>query len=144
MLEVAAAGMRGGCRASPSSHAHVIVFSESCCVFLGRLLQHACFACLRTALNFLLPWLPPMPCSPSETQAAAGSGDGTVFLWDVSKATVASRLRNPKHHHLHHHSAVACAWCPLGLPLVACDKAGNLSFWSSSERPAASPRIGGR
>ncbi|KAI3424821.1 hypothetical protein D9Q98_008207 [Chlorella vulgaris] len=82
--------------------------------------------------------------SPSETQAAAGSGDGTVFLWDVSKATVASRLRNPKHHHLHHHSAVACAWCPLGLPLVACDKAGNLSFWSSSERPAAPPRVGGR
>ncbi|PSC73673.1 autophagy-related 16 [Micractinium conductrix] len=63
--------------------------------------------------------------SPSEQQAAAGSADGTIFLWDVPKGSVAARLREPKQAH----SAVACAWCPLGLPLVSSDKAGGLTFW---------------
>lgn len=74
-----------------------------------------------------LPTLPAdaPPCSPTEQQAAAGSGDGTIFLWDVASGTVAARLRDPKQHQ----PTVACAWSPLGLPLVSCDKAGGLSFW---------------
>ena len=69
-----------------------------------------------------------LPCplrSPTEEQAAAGSADGTIFLWDVARGAVARRLRDPKQQH----PAVACAWSPLGLPLVSCDKAGGISFW---------------
>jgi autophagy-related protein 16 len=72
--------------------------------------------------------------SPTEQQAAAGSADGTVFLWDIAKSTVAARLRDPKQHQ----PAVACAWCPLGLPLVSCDKAGAISFWTGRASKRAS------
>lgn len=48
-----------------------------------------------------------------------------MFLWDLHTAKVAARLRDPKQHQ----PTVACAWSPLGLPLVSCDKAGGLSFW---------------
>lgn len=70
--------------------------------------------------------------SPTETQAAAGSAEGTVFVWDLAKSAVASRLRDPKQRQ----SLVACAWSPLGLPLVSCDKAGGITFWSSSSSGA--------
>lgn len=83
-------------------------------------------------------WRSPAPstCSPTEQQAAAGSADGTVFLWELAKSALAARLRDPKQHQ----PAVACAWCPLGLPLVSCDKAGAISFWTgrSSRRPSGS------
>lgn len=66
--------------------------------------------------------------SPTEHHASAGSSDGTVFVWDVARGTVAARLREPKQTQ----SAVSCAWSPLGLPLVSCDKAGGITFWSGS------------
>jgi hypothetical protein len=57
---------------------------------------------------------------------------------------VAARLRDGKHGQ----PGVACAWCPLGLPLVAGDKAGVLSFWTGGgggggSQAAASPRSPG-
>lgn len=75
---------------------------------------------------------PPLrtPRSPTEQQAVAGGGDGTVFVWELPKGSVKARLRDPKQHQ----PVVACAWCPLGLPLVSCDKAGGLSFWSATPR----------
>lgn len=95
----------------------------------------------RTIRKPLLPHCPALPCdsssrSPTEQQAAAGSADGTVFLWDIAKSTVAARLRDPKQLQ----PAVVCAWCPLGLPLVSCDKAGAISFWTGrpSKRTAGS------
>ncbi|KAL4437310.1 hypothetical protein ABPG75_004449 [Micractinium tetrahymenae] len=78
--------------------------------------------------------------SPTEHQAAAGSADGTVFLWDLGRAAVAARLREPKQTQ----PAVACCWCPLGLPLVSCDKAGGLTFWGPAVQAAGSAARGGR
>lgn len=75
--------------------------------------------------------------SPTEQQAAAGGADGVVFLWDLARSAVAARLREPKQHQ----PAVACAWSPLGLPLVSCDKAGTLSFWTGG--PAKRGAAGG-
>ena len=71
---------------------------------------------------------PSAACSPSEKQAAAGSAYGTVLLWDIAKSAVAARLRDPRQHQ----PAVACAWCPLGLPLVSSDKGGGLTFWTAA------------
>ena len=74
--------------------------------------------------------LPPpsrMPCpSPNERLASAGSGDGTLFVWEVDRASVVARLKPPKPTHA---PGVACSWSPAGVPLVSCDKAGVVTFW---------------
>ena len=81
------------------------------------------------------PLLPACCCSPSEKQAAAGSADGTVLLWDLATSAVAARLRDPRQHQ----PAVACAWCPLGLPLVSSDKGGGLTFWTAARASPSNP-----
>ncbi|GAB4821419.1 hypothetical protein N2152v2_008465 [Parachlorella kessleri] len=71
--------------------------------------------------------------SPSQKYAAAGSADGTVFVWDLPRQALATRLRGgPKLAS----SAVACAWAPTGAPLATCDKAGAVTLWQSA--PAGS------
>ena len=70
--------------------------------------------------------------------ASAGSADGAVLVWEVAKGTVATRLRpsaaspGGASGHSLPQPAVACAWSPLGLPLVAGDKGGALAFWGGA------------
>ncbi len=66
--------------------------------------------------------------SPNEKYACAGSADGTVFLWDLERQALASRLRGGAKLNS---AVVACAWSPTGVPLATCDKAGTVTIWQS-------------
>lgn len=73
------------------------------------------------------PWVA-AALSPSEKWAAAGSVEGSVFVWDLEKRSVAAKLRSPKLV-----SAVSgCCWSPTGVPLASCDKAGVVTIWQAS------------
>lgn len=88
--------------------------------------------------------------NPSATHVAAGSKDGTLFLWEIasskpspggaptgapsSGAPAIVRLRQPKSTSREQQGAavVACAWSPAGLPLVTGDRLGGVTFWGES------------
>lgn len=67
----------------------------------------------------------PIPCSPNEKLAAAGSADGSIFLWDLDLKSNVGRLRSPKLSA----AAAACTWSPTGVPLATSDKAGTVTLW---------------
>ncbi|KAK0054540.1 autophagy-related protein 16-1 [Biomphalaria pfeifferi] len=62
--------------------------------------------------------------SPDREYAAAGSGDGHLFVWNVSKAKVEKILKE------HSHAVVACSWNPSGVSLVSCEKGKKVVLWS--------------
>lgn len=74
--------------------------------------------------------------SPTETHAAAGNADGTVFVWELSKQSVVARLKEAGTGGsgsiaTGSNNVVACAWSPAGLPLVSCSKTGAIAFWGN-------------
>ncbi|XP_071538855.1 autophagy-related protein 16 isoform X2 [Panulirus ornatus] len=62
--------------------------------------------------------------SPDASYVAAGSGDGTVYIWNVNCGKLERTLRE------HTACVVACTWHPNGKSLVSCDRAKKVIAWS--------------
>ncbi|KAL5005455.1 hypothetical protein ScPMuIL_018911 [Solemya velum] len=62
--------------------------------------------------------------SPDGSYAVAGSGDGALFIWNISKNKVEKVLRE------HNHSVVACSWHPVGSFVVSCQRQKKAILWS--------------
>lgn len=62
--------------------------------------------------------------SPDDNYVAAGSADGTVHIWSISKADIVSTLKE------HTTSVLCCSWSGLGKPLATADKNGIIYTWS--------------
>jgi WD40 repeat protein len=62
---------------------------------------------------------------------AAGSGDGSIYVWDVRKGCVAETLRGSRQHPAHDKGepVYGLGWHPQGAPLVSGDRAGWLVTW---------------
>lgn len=61
--------------------------------------------------------------SPDDSYVAAGSADGSVYIWSVSKADIVSTLKE-------HTSVLCCTWSGLGKPLASADKNGVVCIWT--------------
>lgn len=61
--------------------------------------------------------------SPDDNYVAAGSSDGSVYLWSVSQGRIASTLKE------HGSSVLCCSWSGLGKPLASSDKNGVIYTW---------------
>ncbi|KAK9845276.1 hypothetical protein WJX81_001992 [Elliptochloris bilobata] len=62
---------------------------------------------------------------PDERHVAAGSSDGTVFIWEAERSGAVVRTLKDAGA-----ASVLCtAWSPQGTPLVSSDKAGRVTFW---------------
>lgn len=62
--------------------------------------------------------------SPDGNHVAAGSADGSVYIWSTSKADIVSTLKE------HTSSILCCAWSGLGKPLASADKNGVVCIWT--------------
>ncbi|KAL6973122.1 autophagy protein 16, interacts with Atg12p-Atg5p, partial [Sarracenia purpurea var. burkii] len=62
--------------------------------------------------------------SPDDNYVAAGSADGSVYIWSVSKANIMSTLKE------HTASVLCCSWSGLGKPLASSDKSGIICTWT--------------
>ncbi|CAL1547373.1 unnamed protein product [Lymnaea stagnalis] len=62
--------------------------------------------------------------SPDVEYAAAGSGDGHVYVWNINKVKVEKVLKE------HSHSVIACSWNPTGTSIVSCEKGKKVVLWS--------------
>lgn len=62
--------------------------------------------------------------SPDENYVAAGSADGSVYIWSVSKASIVSTLKE------HTASVLCCSWGGVGKPLASSDKNGIICTWT--------------
>ncbi|GFR67304.1 autophagy-related protein 16-1 [Elysia marginata] len=62
--------------------------------------------------------------SPDLEYAAAGSADGSIYIWNIAKARTEKVLKN------HSHAALACSWNPIGSSLVSCEKGKKVVLWS--------------
>ncbi|RMZ57117.1 hypothetical protein APUTEX25_002349 [Auxenochlorella protothecoides] len=68
--------------------------------------------------------------SADEHHAAAGSADGSVLIWDLTKpGTAPSRLSARQAAS----PVTALAWSPIGAPIVTGSKAGGVAFWDRAE-----------
>lgn len=65
---------------------------------------------------------------PDESHAAAGSYDGTVFVWELARNTVVATLNGSGNA-----PVLGCSWSPQGSPLASCDSSGAISWWSGPE-----------
>lgn len=61
--------------------------------------------------------------SPDENYVAAGSADGTMFLWTIKSRIPETALK------AHSTSTLCCAWSGLGKPLATADKSGTICVW---------------
>ncbi|KAK3862513.1 hypothetical protein Pcinc_031629 [Petrolisthes cinctipes] len=62
--------------------------------------------------------------SPDATYVAVGSGDGSVYIWNVNNGKLEKTLRE------HTACVVAAAWNPSGKSLVTCDRGKKVIAWS--------------
>lgn len=62
--------------------------------------------------------------SPDDNYVAAGSSDGCVYLWSLSKGRIESTLKE------HGSSVLCCSWSGLGKPLASSDKNGVVYTWT--------------
>ncbi|KAI4303813.1 hypothetical protein MLD38_039403 [Melastoma candidum] len=62
--------------------------------------------------------------SPDDHFVAAGSADGVVYIWSVSKADIVSTLKE------HTAPVLCCSWSGFGKPLCSADKNGILCTWT--------------
>ncbi|KAL3161687.1 hypothetical protein ABBQ38_008786 [Trebouxia sp. C0009 RCD-2024] len=68
------------------------------------------------------------PCiSPDGQHVAAGSGNGSMFVWNMETAAVVRELKRPGAHPI-----LASGWGPSGRPLVSCEKNGTVTFWGNA------------
>ncbi|XP_061351267.1 autophagy-related protein 16-like [Gastrolobium bilobum] len=62
--------------------------------------------------------------SPDDSHVAAGSSDGSVYVWSISKGDIVSTLKE------HTSSILCCTWSGLGRPLASADKNGVVCIWT--------------
>ncbi|KAE8667933.1 Detected protein of confused Function [Hibiscus syriacus] len=62
--------------------------------------------------------------SPDDNYIAAGSTDGSVYIWSISKADIVSTLKE------HTAPVLCCTWSGLGKPLASADKNGIVCTWT--------------
>lgn len=62
--------------------------------------------------------------SPDESYVAAGSADGSVYIWSISKADIVRTLKE------HTAPVLSCSWSGLGKPLASADKNGVVCVWT--------------
>ncbi|CAJ2644490.1 protein tipD-like [Trifolium pratense] len=62
--------------------------------------------------------------SPDDKNVAAGSSDGSIYVWSASKGDIVSTLKE------HTSSILCCAWSGLGRPLASADKNGVVCIWT--------------
>ncbi|XP_034217292.1 autophagy-related protein 16 isoform X1 [Prunus dulcis] len=62
--------------------------------------------------------------SPDDNYVAAGSADGSVYIWSISKADIVSTLKE------HTASVLCCSWSGHGKPLASADKNGIVCTWA--------------
>ncbi|CAK8566692.1 unnamed protein product [Lathyrus sativus] len=62
--------------------------------------------------------------SPDDKHVAAGSSDGSVYVWSASNGETVSTLKE------HNSSILCCAWSGLGRPLASADKNGVVCIWT--------------
>ncbi|KAK2173197.1 hypothetical protein NP493_893g01024 [Ridgeia piscesae] len=62
--------------------------------------------------------------SPDGEYVMAGSGDGTIFIWNVMKTKVEKILQQ------HKHPVTACSWSITGSSLLSCDKQRTVVLWA--------------
>ncbi|KAK7389154.1 hypothetical protein VNO78_23987 [Psophocarpus tetragonolobus] len=62
--------------------------------------------------------------SPDDNHVAAGSADGSVHIWSISKGDIVSTLKE------HTSSVLCCRWSGIGKPLVSADKNGIVCIWT--------------
>lgn len=62
--------------------------------------------------------------SPDNNHVAAGSADGSVHIWSISKGEIISTLKE------HTSSVLCCSWSGMGKPLASADRNGIVSIWS--------------
>lgn len=62
--------------------------------------------------------------SHDDSHVAAGSADGSVYIWSVSKSDIVSTLKE------HNSSVLCCTWSGLGKPLASADKNGVVCVWT--------------
>jgi autophagy-related protein 16 len=64
--------------------------------------------------------------SPDNDYVAAGSSDGSVFIWSLNSGRV-EKILKPDHHNT---TVVACAWNPMGKLFMSCDRNKKAVVWS--------------
>ncbi|KAK7281987.1 hypothetical protein RIF29_10418 [Crotalaria pallida] len=62
--------------------------------------------------------------SPDDNHVAAGSADGSVYIWSISKADTVCNLKE------HTSSILSCMWSGLGKPLATADRNGVVCIWT--------------
>lgn len=62
--------------------------------------------------------------SADDNYVAAGSADGSVYIWSISKADIVSTLKE------HAAPVLCCSWSDLGKPLATSDKNGIICTWT--------------
>lgn len=62
--------------------------------------------------------------SPDDNYVAAGSADGSVHVWSISKHDIVSTLKE------HAASVLCCSWSGLGKPLASADRNGIIFTWN--------------
>ncbi|QHO20022.1 hypothetical protein HN51_062533 [Arachis hypogaea] len=62
--------------------------------------------------------------SPDDNHVAAGSADGSVYIWSISKGDIVSTLKE------HSSSVLCCRWSGMGKPLASADKNGIVCVWT--------------
>ncbi|TYI12522.1 hypothetical protein ES332_A09G283600v1 [Gossypium tomentosum] len=62
--------------------------------------------------------------SPDDNYIAAGSADGSICIWSISKADIVSTLKE------HTAPVLSCTWSGLGKPLASADKNGIVCTWT--------------
>ncbi|KAJ6294171.1 hypothetical protein OIU76_022288 [Salix suchowensis] len=62
--------------------------------------------------------------SPDDNYVAAGSADGSVHIWSISKGDIVSTLKE------HTAPVLCCSWSGLGKPLASSDKNGIIYTWT--------------
>ncbi|XP_062168564.1 autophagy-related protein 16 [Alnus glutinosa] len=62
--------------------------------------------------------------SPDDNYVAAGSADGSVYIWSISKADIVGTLGE------HTSPVLCCSWSGLGKPLASADKNGIICTWT--------------
>ncbi|KAA3460605.1 autophagy-related protein 16 [Gossypium australe] len=62
--------------------------------------------------------------SPDDNNIAAGSADGSIYIWSISKADIVSTLKE------HTAPILCCTWSAIGKPLASADKNGVVCTWT--------------
>ncbi|XP_039022567.1 autophagy-related protein 16-like [Hibiscus syriacus] len=62
--------------------------------------------------------------SPDNKYIAAGSADGSIYIWSISKADIVSTLKE------HTAPVLCCTWSGVGKPLASADKNGVVCTWT--------------